>query len=248
MTSSRLLPAGPASSATPSAEVVVSDVVVSVGGRSWRRTLLRTPWLTPSDDLGAVLAAALDGLGDGFPGPGDVVALAEKIAVVTSGRTVDARPLRAGALARLLARTVRPVGDSCGLSLPRKMQYVVDEVGAGRVLLAACAAALTRPLGRRGTFYRLAGSVARDLDGLRGAYADELLPPLRPAEAQLLAHHLGNRLGCAVAVVDVNDRGGTVRAVSPGGPAAEVLLAALADNPHGDCAQSTPVVLLRPLS
>jgi len=228
-------------------ETVVSDVIVQAGGRRWRRTLLRTPWLTATDDLGAAVAAALAQVPDGAPRDGDVVALAEKIVIVTSGRVVDARGLRAGLLARVLARAVRPVGDSRGLSVPAKMQYVVDEVGAGRIARAAAAAALTRPFGRRGTFYRLAGPLARDLDGLRGAYAGELLPPLRSAEADLLGHHLAARLGRAVAVVDVNDRGGSVRSVSAGGPEPEVLLAALADNPHGDCAQSTPVVLLRPL-
>jgi F420-0:gamma-glutamyl ligase len=268
MTSSPLLSAGPVvraaapvsvpvtwAPADPPVEVaapviadpVVSDVVVTAGGALWRRTLLRTPWLTPADDLGAVLEAALAALPDGAARPGDVVAVAEKIAVVTSGRVVDARGVQAGPLARVLARAVRPVGDSCGLSLPRKMQYVVDEVGAVRVVLAALGAALTRPFGHRGTFYRMAGSIARDLDGLRGAYADALLPPLRPAEAHLLGHHLATRIGRAVAVVDVNDRGGSVRSISEGCPEPEVLLAALADNPHGDCAQSTPVVLLRPL-
>ncbi|MHA6784473.1 coenzyme F420-0:L-glutamate ligase [Pseudonocardia saturnea] len=223
---------------------VVSDVDVMARGRRWRRILLRTPWLAASDDLGAVLVAALDGL----PArPGDVVAVAEKIAVVTSGRAVDARTLHAGPLARLLARAVRPVGDSCGLSLPRKMQFVLDQVGRSRVVGAALAAAVTRPLGCRGTFYRLLGSVARDLDGLRGAYLDELLPPLRAGEAELLAHHLAARVGRVVAVVDVNDRGGSVRAVSAGGPDPGTLLSLLADNPHGDGGQSTPVVLLRPL-
>ncbi|MCX6467615.1 MAG: hypothetical protein NTW05_29130 [Pseudonocardiales bacterium] len=225
------------------ARLVCDDEIVAAGGR-WRRVVLRTPWLTATDDLGAVLEAALAAV-PGGRGPGDVVAIAEKVAVVTSGRTVDATALRAGPLARLLARSVRPVGDSRGLSLPRKMQYVLEQAGTVRVVGAALAAALTRPFGRRGTFYRLLGSTARDLDGLRGAYPDALLPPLLPAEAALLAHHLAARLSRAVAVVDVNDRGGSVRAVSPGGPAPETLLRLLADNPQGDGAASTPLVLLR---
>lgn len=219
------------------------DVVVAADGRRWRRTLLRTPWLTAADDLGGVLASVLAGR----VGEGDVVAVAEKIAVVTSGRVVNARDLRVGRLARLLARAVRPVGESRGLSLPTKMQFVLDRVGSARVVAAALATALTRPLGWRGVFYRIAGDLARDLDGLRGAYAEQLLPPLLPAEAALLAHHLANRLGCAVAIVDINDRGGSIRAVSAAGPEPDVLLAALADNPHGDCDAATPVVALRAL-
>jgi hypothetical protein len=224
-------------------QVVSDEEIVAAGGR-WRRTVLRTPWLTAADDLGGALAGVLAAV----PArPGDVVAIAEKVAVVTSGRVVDARHLRAGPLARLLARAVRPVGDSCGLSLPRKMQYVLDHAGPVRVVGAAAAAALARPLGVRGTFYRLVGSTARDLDGLRGAYPDHLLPPLTPGEAALLAHHLAARLGRSVAVVDVNDRGGSVRATSPGSPPPGVLLRLLADNPHRDGAAGTPVVLLRPL-
>jgi hypothetical protein len=161
------------------ARPVLDEELVAAGGR-WRRIVLRTPWLTADDDLGAVLQEAL-GAVPGGPRPGDVVAIAEKIAVVTSGRTVDARAVRAGGLARLLARAVRPVGDSRGLSLPRKMQFVIDQVGPARVVAAAVAAALTRPFGGRGTFYRLLGSTARDLDGLRGAYPEQLLPPLLPS-------------------------------------------------------------------
>ena len=224
---------------------VVSDIVVMTGRQQWRRVVLRTPWLTASDDLGAVLLEALAAVPGGEPLPGDVVALAEKVTVVTSDRVVQ--PRRPGALAKLLARAVRPVGISYGLSLPGKMQYVIDDAGRVRVVGAALVAAVCRTLGIRGVFYRLAGATARDLDGLSGAYTDELLPPLRPTEAAMLAHHLSIRVGRAVAIVDVNDRGGTVRSAPAGGPSPAELLAVLADNPYGHCAQSTPVVLLRPL-
>jgi hypothetical protein len=165
--------------------------------------------------------------------------------VVTSDRVVE--PRRPGPLAKLLARAVRPVGISYGLALPAKMQFVIDDAGRVRVLGAALAAAVCRPLGMRGVFYRMAGATARDLDGLSGAYTGQLLPPLRPTEAAMLAHHLSVRVGRAVAIVDVNDRGGTVRSAPAGGPNPPELLALLADNPYGHCAQSTPVVLLRPL-
>lgn len=229
------------------ADQVVSDVVLVAAGRRWRRVLLRTPWLVADDDLGAALAAALAAVPGGSPRPGDVVAVAEKVAVVTSGRAVDATALQAGPLAHLLARSVRPVGNSLGLSQPRKMQFVLDQVGPARVVGAALAAAIARPFGSTGTFYRLLGSTARDLDGLRGAYLDALLPPLLPGEAALLGHHLAARLGRAVAIVDINDRGGSIRSVTAEGPTPDVLLRLLADNPQGDCDQSTPLVLLRPL-
>lgn len=223
--------------------LVLQDQVV-LRGRRWCRTLLRTAWLADGDDLGSALAAALE-TAAAPPMAGQVLAVAEKAAIVTSGRVVAADRVRAGWLARLLAATVRPVGNSRGLSVPEKMQYVLDHAGRPRVLAAALAAAITRPLGVAGAFYRVAGPLARDLDGARGAYADSLLPPLTPGEAQLLAHHLAVRLGMPVAIVDVNDRGGSVRGCSPGCPPTAELLAVLADNPLGHCEQSTPAILLR---
>lgn len=203
------------------------------------RLVLKTPWLSPSDDLGAALAAAMPPFS-----PGDVLAVAEKVVIVTSGRMESAGV--PGLLARILARGVRPVGNSRGLSVPEKMQYVLDHVGVGRVLFAAAVGAVSRPF-VAGAFYRVAGSVARDLDGLRGAYSAFLLPPLLPAEARLVAHHLASRLGVLVAIVDINDRGGSVRGCSPGCPPDSVLLAALADNPLGQAYESTPAVLLTDL-
>lgn len=218
---------------------------VDARDRSWERTLLRTPWLTAGDDLGEVLRTALAEVPDPAARPGDVLAVAEKVAVVTSGLEVPGALLTPGQLARALARAVRPVGDSMGLSVPEKMHYVLREVGLLRMTAAVLAAAVTRPFGRTGAFFRVAGPVARDVDGMRGAYPDTLLPPLTPGQAAVLAHHLSTRVGRCVAIVDINDRGGSIRAVSAGGPAPEVLLAALRDNPQGHLRECIPVVLLR---
>lgn len=50
----------------------------------------------------------------------------------------------------------------------------------------------------------------------------------------------------SLAIVDINDRGGSVRAVSTGGPPAADILLALSDNPMGQGECGTPFVLLRP--
>lgn len=220
----------------------VADVV-EVDGHRWRRELPVLGWLTAADDLGDVLLSAVAGTATC---PGEVLAVAEKVAVVTSGLEVPGALLHPGRVARVLAGAIRPVGDSLGLSVPEKMQYVVREVGLVRIAAAVLAAALTRPFGRSGTFFRVAGDVARDVDGMRGAYPDTLLPPLTPGQALVLAHHLSVRLGRCVAIVDINDRGGSIRAVSAGGPAPEQLLAALRDNPQGHLRECTPLVRLTP--
>jgi F420-0:gamma-glutamyl ligase len=214
---------------------------VRVGGVRWSRGLVATRWLEAHDDLADVLADVVAAAAR----PGDTVAVSEKVVVLLTGRTRDATAVRPGPLARFLARRVRPVGNSCGLSIPEKMQDVLDTLGRPRVVAATVLAGLTRPFGLRGVFFLVAGTYARDLDGMRPPYEGMLFPPLPVPVAEGIAADLEERLGVAVAVVDINDRGGSVRATSPGALDASTLAAVLADNPLGQRVQSTPVVLVR---
>ncbi|RIQ11146.1 hypothetical protein [Jiangella rhizosphaerae] len=213
-----------------------------VAGVEYLRHAVRTRWLTPDDDLRAVLREALPRLE-----PDDTVVLSEKAIVFLTGRAVPIEELRPGRLARLLARSVRPRPGSRGLSVPEKMQYVVRTTGGPRILAAALAGALTRPLGLRGVFYRVAGPVARDIDGGRPPYEHLVLPPLAAAEAAALCRELEAFLGAGVAIVDLNDYGGSIRAVSPRSLPADVLFAALAGNPLGQRTAGTPFGIVRAL-
>lgn len=141
--------------------------------------------------------------------------------IATRGRMIPAQQVRPGRLARLLARHVRPTGWGQGLSVPEKMQVAIAETGRLRILAAAAAAALTRPLGIRGVFYHVAGDGARCLDGMRAGspYEGWVLPPLRRAEAVAIARELAQALDVPVHIVDINDNGGTIRASSHPSPA-----------------------------
>ncbi|SDU62109.1 hypothetical protein [Jiangella alkaliphila] len=213
-----------------------------VAGAGYLRHAVRTRWFTEDDDLRAALREALPRLE-----PGDTVVLSEKATVFLTGRGVPIDELRPGRLATLLARSVRPRPGSRGLSVPEKMQYVVRTTGGTRILAAALAGAVTRPLGLRGVFYRVAGPVARDIDGGRPPYEHLVLPPLTAAAAAQLCRELEAFLGAGVAIVDLNDYGGSIRAVSPLSLPADVLFAALSGNPLGQRAASTPFGIVRPL-
>jgi hypothetical protein len=213
---------------------------IQINGVTWSRGVINTRWLTADDDLLAVLkevAASAQ--------PGDTIAVSEKIVVLLTGRSRDVRKMQAGRVARFLASRVRPIGNSCGLSIPEKMQDVIDTIGLPRIIAATILAGMTRPFGYRGMFFRVAGSYARDLDGMRPPYEGILLPPLPVSVANELVADLEQQLGLGVAVVDINDRGGSVRATSPRAVDAATLRAVLADNPLGQRLTSTPVALIR---
>src|SRR5215203_1821583 len=138
---------------------------VSVAGLTYLRLPLHTRWFDASDDLVLALKESLK-LGR----PGDTVGVSEKVAVLLTRRTVDISTMEPSRLARFLAAHVRPRTDSKGLAVPEKMEYVLRTVGLKRIIPAAIGSAVTRPLHVRGTFYRIAGPVARDVDGGRPPY------------------------------------------------------------------------------
>jgi hypothetical protein len=214
---------------------------VSVAGAEYLRLPLRTPWLNATDDLVLALKANLK-----LARPGDTIGVSEKVVVLLTGRTVDVSTVQPRRLAQFLAAHVRPRTDSKGLSVPEKMEYVVRTVGLRRIIPAAIGCALTRPLGMRGTFYRLAGSVARDVDGGRPPYEDVIFPPLDAKVAQKICADLERALDIGVSIVDLNDFGGSIRAVSPRSLSQQTLAAVLSDNPMGQRLTSTPFVLVRP--
>ena len=214
---------------------------VKVAGLKYLRLPLRTRWLNEADDLVLALKESLN-----LARPGDTVGVSEKVIILLTGHTVDINTVQPGRLARMLARHVRPRTDSRGLAVPEKMEYVVRTVGLRRIIPATLGCAVTRPFGMHGTFYRIAGPVARDVDGGRPPYEHVLFPPLDTKVAQGICADLERAVDIGVSIVDLNDFGGSIRAVSPRSLSAETLAAVLSDNPLGQRLTSTPFVLVRP--
>ena len=214
---------------------------VTVGGVKYLRLPLHTRWLDETDDLALALKEHLK-----LARPGDTVGISEKVAILLTGRTVDIDTVQPGRLARFLSSHVKPRTDSKGLAVPEKMEYVIRTVGLRRIITAAIGSAVTRPFGMHGTFYRLAGSVARDVDGGRPPYENVLFPPFDTEDAQQICADLERALDIGVSIVDLNDYGGSIRAVSPRSLSQETLLAVLSDNPLRQRLTSTPFVLVRP--
>jgi hypothetical protein len=237
----RTRPGHPAPSVDGMAETltsyeVVRDERIERDGHWYHRILIRTPWFDGPLDLAKVLWTCRNERPHG-----GTIFVCEKLAIVATGRTVDADTVQVGRFARFASRYVRPVGVDLAQSIPERMQFVIDRIGWTRTLLACSAAAVTRPFCVRGAFYVIAGRDARDLDGMQHPYTRTLLPALAPREAREYADSLARAVGAPVAIVDISDRGGRIRAVSPGGLPAADLLRALRDNPMGHSDQSTPI-------
>jgi asparagine synthase (glutamine-hydrolysing) len=223
-------------------------------GRIVARVPLRSKVLVGGDDLLAELRHSLHELGErGVPlAEGDTLLVSEKALAITQGRSLPVDEVRVSPLARGLARFVSRVPTGIGIGHPATMQLAIEEAGVPRILLAAAAAAVTRPLRMRGVFYRVAGAGVNAIDGPSHLN----LPPydhyaIKGPEdpdgaARDLAAALSSDAGCSieVAVIDANDLTASVLGSSGGADRATVL-AAVADNPLGQTDEATPFGLMR---
>jgi len=156
--------------------------------------------------------------------------------------------VRVRPLSRILSRFVGRTASGIGLGIPATMELAIREAGAGRILAATAASAVTKPFGIKGVFYRVAGPAVRAIDGpTRGT-----IPPydghakMGPEDPESVARDLATTLGTGVAIIDANDIGVNILGTSPGVDAA-LVESLLRDNPLGQGAQQTPVALLRPV-
>lgn len=229
-------------------------VFVQDGGTVWARLPLRSELLQPGSDIDTAIERSLAALArDGItPRDGDLLLVSEKALAISQGRSYPVDEIRTTPLARTLSRFVSRLPTGVGLAHPTTMQLALNEAGPARILMAAAAAAVTRPFGLRGVFYRVAGAGVNAIDGPSALN----LPPydrwatMSPADPQGAAEHIAaavsEHTGCTlgVAIIDASDLGAEVFALA--GPVTrEAVLAVVADNPLGQSDEQTPFGLVR---
>jgi F420-0:gamma-glutamyl ligase-like protein len=224
------------------------EPVISLENSSWLRIRVKTKLILRGDDLISAVEKGLADAGE-TPQPDDILFVSEKAVGASQGRyfVLGEDELRVRPLARFLSRFVTRTPAGIGLGMPETMECALRECGTARILFAALAGGFTRMLGRRGDFYRIAGPLARSIDGpTRGT-----IPPfdnavsLAPQDPDGVAKRLAERFTCRAAVVDVNDLGGNILGSYPEDLDRELLVSALSDNPLGQGTQGTPVGILR---
>ncbi len=202
---------------------------------------IRTHLLTTADDPVAVLQRYVADYAE----TGDIVAIAESPIAIMQGRFIHPSEVRPGWLAKRLCYYFLPTSS---LATPCGLQVLVDQVGAWRVFFAFVVGGLAKVFLRKaGVFYQLAGEQARLIDDVTGT-----LPPydqfivLGPAEPQKVVDEIKEKTGLAVAIVDVNDLKQVKVLAATTGVSESLLNDALINNPAGNSAEQTPIVLIRP--
>lgn len=214
----------------------------------YTRHMVRTSRIDADTDFVSELLSSCEDFLQG----GDVLCIAESVIAITQKRAYKISDITPGFTARTLSRFVTKTPAGIGLGMPETMQLAVQEVGALRLWLAATIAAVTRTLGRKGDFYRLAGERARGIDGPTegtlppyNEYAT-LIPNDPRGVAKQIEKTIMNKTGIEVEViiVDANDIGVNILGAEDK-KQEELAVALCADNPMGQGHEQTPVFVSR---
>ncbi len=218
--------------------------VIEACGRRIRRIPVKTQVLLETDPMvETVKRYALPAAQ-----PGDIITIAESPVAVMQGRAIPISKIKVGFWASVLWRFVKKVPYGIGLRAPWSMQCAIDEVGAPRIIRAAIAGAWGKLRGRSGDFYRVAGKQAAMIDAAHTSGVKEFYECVikGPSDPDGTAQMLSKELGLPVAIVDANDIFGCAVVGVPHGLDVKLVQEAMRDNPAGQGAELTPIIILRP--
>ncbi len=222
----------------------VKNAEIILGEEKYLRIPVKTHVILRDD----ILLDIIDNYAKDLLEEGDLLFITEKIVAITQGRAIKLTDIKPGPLARFLAYFVTKTPVGIGLGMPETMQMALEECGRGKILYAAAASALTKPFGKKGVFYEIAGYKASSIDGptpntLPPYNQYVVLGPDRPDQvAQEVSQHLQ---GIKVAVVDINDLSGTVLGISHKDMDRDKIAKILRDNPLGQDHEQTPLGIIR---
>ena len=182
---------------------------------------------------------------------GDLLAFGAKVMAMCTKNVKTRDEVKPGFWANLLWHFAGINVTGVGMHEPYKLQLVIDMVGLPRVLLGAAVAAVTKPFGVHGLFYKICGQGVGGIDGFyfRSSFDRykqlALINPPNPVE---LCDALEKECGIPVVLMDANDIEQNQLGKCSDFPLTDdEIQDAMRDNPCGQGDELTPLILIRPL-
>ncbi|MDI3504409.1 MAG: hypothetical protein PWP64_1345 [Candidatus Cloacimonadota bacterium] len=178
---------------------------------------------------------------------GDILTISESPLAITQGRAIPVESIKISLLAKILSHFVAKVPYGIGLRAPSSMQCAIEETGVLRIILAAAIGAGSKIIGRKGDFYRVAGMQAALIDAASTSpvppyFGTVIKGPAHPAQE---AAKLSRAIGFPVAIMDINDIGGSWMIGGAGGVNKHFIESIMKDNPQGQADELTPLCIVR---
>jgi F420-0:gamma-glutamyl ligase-like protein len=222
------------------------NLMIDVDGIEYARMPIKTHVVLANDDLKTILSQYLKP----FLKEGDVVFISEKIVAITQGRSYPIKDIKPSLLAKILVKFVHKTPCGIGIGSPWTMELAVREAGPVKIIFAAFVAAITKPFGIKGMFYRIAGKEVAAIDGP----CDYTLPPynkyakLGPKNPGAVAEFLKGKIGHDVVIIDANDIGVSVLGKSNKNISDDWARKVFRDNPLGQTNEQTPLCIVRKMT
>lgn len=179
---------------------------------------------------------------------GDILSCSEKIISLSQKRIIRKTDMNLSRLARVLSKFASHSSAGIGVDSPWKMQFAIDQRGALFVIWASICAGFGKLFGKKGIFYRMVGHEVAGLDGFydRSFKVYGQFGILLPEDPAGVCEEVFQKTGVHMMIVDANDFTqellGKCSAIQE---SVTTLLGMIADNPCGNSAQKTPMVLIR---
>jgi len=219
------------------------NLAIDVDGVRYARLPVKTHVILEKDDLKTILAQYLKP----YLKDGDMIFISEKIVAITQGRSYPIKDIKPSLLAKILVKFVRKTPYGIGIGSPWTMELAIKEAGYFKIIIAAFVAAITKPLGIKGMFYRIAGKEVASIDGP----CSYTLPPynkyakLGPKNPGAVAEFLKGKIGYEVVIIDANDLGVAVLGKSSNNITDDFARKVFRDNPLGQTNEQTPLCIVR---
>lgn len=216
-------------------------------GRKYDRFAIHTHFIEVGEDQAELVRRYVLPLAQ----PGDVLAFGAKVMAMCTKNVRTKEQVHPGFWAKLLAPFAGINETGVGMHEPYKLQLVIDIVGAPRVVFAAFVAAVTRPFGVHGLFYKICGHGVAGIDGFyfRSSFERyKSLALINPPNAVELCDALEKDTGIPVVLMDANDIDQNQLGKCTDFPLTDdEIQDAMRDNPCGQGDELTPFILIRPL-
>ena len=219
------------------------NLIVNLVDGKWARLPIKTHIVTKDDNIVEIVKR--------YAKPhllnNDFLFISERIIAITQGRAFPIKDIKPSFFAKLLVKFVHKSPYGIGLGSPWTMELAIKEAGVMRIIIGVLAAAITKPFGIKGIFYKVVGKNINAIDGP----CSYTLPPynkyakLGPAEPEKVAKNLSRELNCEVVIIDANDLGVAILGKSNKDITEDFCKNVFKDNPLGQSKQQTPLCIVR---
>lgn len=219
------------------------NLYIEFNGWKYARFPIKTHVITKGDDIIEVCRK--------YAGPhlqkNDLLFVSERIVAISQGRAFPIKDIKPSLLAKFLVKFVHKSPYGIGLGSPWTMELAIKETGILRIIVGALAAAITKPFGIRGVFYKIVGKNINAIDGP----CDYTLPPynqyakLGPLEPEKVAKKIKSEINHDIVIIDANDLGVAVLGKSAEDISDNFCKNVFKDNPLGQSSEQTPLCIVR---